>query len=99
MTVTKEQIAQIRAERTKQLILMAIDAIKTGNYSILSLAGRYANASELDSGKLYHAVVDNRMAICGQEPGRHSAGWSDYVPPSQTVTCPRCLKKLNKEPK
>jgi len=36
------------------------------------------------------------VALCGAKPGRKSVGW-DY---SETVvTCEKCLKKINKEPK
>jgi hypothetical protein len=67
----------------------------------LSMAGRCANGSERDHGKLMHAVPaenhgNGRMgkAVCGAQPGKRSAGWSDPIE-GRVPTCPRCLKKLN----
>lgn len=57
------------------------------------LAGRCANGAERDRGVIYHAVERGQWAaLCGREPGRTSAGWSDWK--GSAVTCPRCLKKL-----
>jgi len=69
---------------------------KYRGYQVLMLAGRCANGSELDSGIRWHAVVDGK-ALCGAIPGRRSVGWSSYTKLHQEVTCPRCLKKINKK--
>jgi len=67
-------------------------------YEVLMLAGRCANGSELDSGTRWHAVPKGKYtAVCGATYGRRSAGWSSYIKLHQPVTCPRCLKKLNKK--
>ena len=69
-------------------------------YEISALAGRCANGAERDSGTRFHALMldDNNnasyKALCGQAPGKRSAGWSSWSPPDRVVTCPRCLKKL-----
>jgi len=56
-------------------------------------AGRCANGSERDRGKVAHAVAPNAWrALCGTEPGRTSAGWSQWK--AEAVTCPRCARKL-----
>lgn len=74
-------------------------------YQISSLAGRCVDGAERDSGTLYHARDLRRdgagyfstfKAFCGAEPGKRSAGWSTYRPKDRQVTCPRCLKKLNR---
>jgi hypothetical protein len=43
---------------------------------------------------VYHAVTPNvRMALCTAEPG----GRSDWVePPGEAVTCPVCLRRLER---
>lgn len=70
---------------------------KERGYQVLELAGRCANGSQLDSGTLWHALRDGEYwAVCGAKPGRRSAGWSAYTKPHQPVTCPRCIKKLEK---
>ena len=69
---------------------------KARGYSVMVLAGRCANGSELDSGMRWHAVADGYAALCGAKPGRRSAGWSSWYVKGQEVTCPRCLKKLSK---
>ncbi len=57
------------------------------------MLGRCANGYERDSGRLSHAVrADNWQSLCGAEPGRRSAGWSEYA--DESVTCPRCLRKM-----
>jgi hypothetical protein len=43
---------------------------------------------------MYHAVTPHcRMALCATEPGAAS-GWAE--PPSERVTCPVCLAKLER---
>jgi len=39
-------------------------------------------------------VVINYNALCGNNPGYHSGGWSDYD--DKEITCPKCKKKLDK---
>lgn len=65
------------------------------------LAGRCANGAEADGGLLWHAVdTENKWkALCGAEPGRRSAGWAPWDPEDaegKAVTCPRCLKRMQK---
>ncbi len=70
------------------------------------LAGRCRNGAHRDSGTLYHALdtdVDIEQgplfgkAVCGAEPGRTAYGWAEAHKPEQSVTCPRCLKKLERK--
>ncbi len=43
---------------------------------------------------VYHAVTPNcRIALCSDEPGA-SSGWAE--PPAPEVTCPACLKRLER---
>lgn len=66
-------------------------------YEVLQLAGRCANGFQLDGGTRWHAVrKDEYRAVCGATYGRRSVGWSSYIKLHQPVTCPRCLKKLEK---
>jgi len=70
---------------------------KERGYQVQMLAGRCANGSERDSGTRWHALREGEYkAICGATYGRRSAGWSSYIQLHQPVTCPRCLKKLQK---
>jgi hypothetical protein len=70
-----------------------LQEIKQG-YQAMVLLGRLANGFEMDHGIRIHAVkLDSRRALCGAEPGRRSVGWNREVKP---VTCPRCMKKLEK---
>ena len=65
-------------------------------YRVSSLAGRCANGAERDHGTRYHAVrTGEYKAVCGAEPGRRSVGWCDWGYGGE-VTCPRCLKRLEK---
>lgn len=77
---------------------------KARGYESRSLTGRCANGAERDSGTLYHALplpgspmyIEGKgyRAVCGAEPGRRSVGWGwDNV---NNVTCPRCLRRLEK---
>lgn len=61
--------------------------------------GRLANAMELGHGVKVHAIEPGRTAaycrgkaLCGAEPGKRSAGWSQVEP--FPISCPKCLKKL-----
>ena len=61
----------------------------------MEMLGRLANGAELDHGRRVHAVPNgSRRAMCNAEPGRRSVGWTRSD--SDTVTCPRCIKKLEK---
>ena len=76
-----------------------LGAIERG-YQISALAGRCANGAERDKGFRFHARMLNEnqipdyRAICGYQPGRRSAGWSDWRPVGREVTCPRCAKRV-----
>lgn len=59
------------------------------------LMGRCANGFESDHGSLVHVVNDQWRSICGYKPGRRSAGWA-FDNDLLTVTCPKCLSKINK---
>ena len=71
-------------------------------YEALTLTGRCANGAEGGHGILYHAVPmqgsplyvlgKGGRALCGAEPGRRSAGWSEWK--GREVTCARCAKRL-----
>ena len=56
-----------------------------------------------NKGIRYHAVETGEYpdafntwtkALCGYKPGKRSNGWSSYI--HSEVTCPKCLKKLEK---
>lgn len=65
-------------------------------YRITRLTGRCANGAERDGGTRYHAIpLGKYKALCGAEPGRRSVGWSVYR--GNKVTCPRCLRILQKQ--
>lgn len=65
------------------------------NFAILRKAGKLANGWESGKGTIWHAVpVDNHgtlPALCGAVPAISWAGSAD------AVTCPRCLRKLEKD--
>lgn len=65
---------------------------------VARLAGRCANGAERDGGRKYHALEgysEFGKAMCGAEPGRTSGGWATPYGDSK-VTCPKCLRKLEK---
>jgi hypothetical protein len=70
---------------------------KVRGYGIRVKAGRCANGFELDHGRVNHAVPNGSYkALCGTQPGRRSVGWNYPFPRlDATVTCPKCLKKLD----
>lgn len=73
------------------------DVTKSLSQPFLALRkiGRCANGAERGQGFIYHAVEKNAWsALCGDKPGRQSAGWNHEPDPNQEVTCKRCLKKL-----
>lgn len=64
-------------------------------YEVLSMTGRCANGAQRDSGTRYHAVrFGEYKAVCGTTHGRRSR-WSEYH--GDAVTCPRCIKKLERK--
>ena len=66
--------------------------------NILQMMGSCRDGFERNSGRLWHAVPDDCWkAVCGAEPGRRSAGWSNRI--GSEVTCTRCARRLLKEPK
>lgn len=70
---------------------------KERGYSVRQLAGRCANGFEGGHGIKWHAVPnDDYKAICGATYGRRSAGWSSYQIIGQSVTCPKCIKRLER---
>ena len=65
-----------------------------GKYRITHLAGRARSGGD-SVGKVTHLVESFYWkALCGKEPGRRSAGWSEYN--DNELTCPRCITKLQK---
>lgn len=68
-------------------------------YTPKHMTGRCRSGGD-NTGVVAHAVPAGQWAaLCGKEPGRLSAGWSEYI--DDAVTCPRCLRKIEKmkEPK
>lgn len=67
-------------------------------------SGRCANGFERDQGRVVHGllVTETQMrsgaywlpALCGSRTGKRSAGWCDRK--DLAVTCPKCLKKMEK---
>jgi len=62
---------------------------------IKQLAGRLSNECQSDLGKLWHWLVDGK-SICGVSHGKRSAGWVPFYGQGDSVTCPKCLKKITK---
>lgn len=65
------------------------------------LAGRCADGRELGQGVRVHAVSGvlrddynelHGTALCGQQPGRRSVGWT-VLPRTAEVNCPRCCAR------
>jgi hypothetical protein len=71
---------------------------KERGYRAMIKTGRCANGSELDHGRIAHAVkFGSNKALCGTQPGRRSVGWSYPYPRDHVaITCPKCLKKLDR---
>lgn len=68
------------------------------DFSILYLSGRCVNGAERDSGTKFHVVSNiSGKALCGIKPGKRSAGWLDAWQLPQQITCPKCLRKSQKE--
>lgn len=70
----------------------------------MAKAGPLRNGYERGKGSIFHAVpervggqwvpiYDAVPALCGQAP---AIMWSSWRPQGQEVTCPRCLKKLER---
>lgn len=67
------------------------------SYEFRYMLGRCSNGAERDKGRIIHAlpITNGRYAwkaLCGKEPGRTSAGWTEY--PQDKPDCPRCLKLM-----
>ena len=63
------------------------------------LLGRLADGRERGAGYACHSVPEAEAAfgraLCGRTPGgKRSNGWTDHG--AARVTCPRCLRKLDK---
>lgn len=62
--------------------------------------GRCLTGYERDGGTLAHAVFGEHSAnsyvkaACGTRPGLRGNGWATW--PSEQVTCPRCVARLEK---
>lgn len=60
-------------------------------------AGPLRNGAERGHGSVFHAVPvdghDLTPSLCGQRP---AIMWSSWRRDGQQITCPRCLKKLNR---
>ena len=82
----KNQDFQLCAEGGAQ------DAIKAGRFRFTHLAGRCRSGNDT-TGKVVHALVDG-IALCGKQPGRRSAGWSEYN--DRFLTCEKCKEKFDK---
>jgi len=57
------------------------------SYRITHLAGRCRSGSDR-AGQVCHAVDRTGNALCGVQPGRTSAGWSEYD--DKEITCLLC---------
>lgn len=69
------------------------DALR--GYGARQLLGRLRNGAARDHGILNHAVKNNEWkAVCGAKPGRCSVGWVRPYDDKESITCPRCLKRL-----
>lgn len=63
-------------------------------YRALEKAGRRSSGHNGDHGKIAHAVPHAKWAaLCGTTP-TGAGDWSSYESPD--VTCPKCLKRLEK---
>lgn len=63
-------------------------------YRILEKTGRRGSGHNGDHGKIAHAVpYAEWAALCGTTP-TGAGDWSSYESP--TVTCPKCLKRMEK---
>lgn len=58
------------------------------------LQGRNWNGASRDAGVRIHAI--SKSALCGAKPGRLSGGWTVLWEDDVEVSCPRCVKKLEK---
>lgn len=72
---------------------------KINKYEPRMLLGRLSNGCESDHGKKIHACEPGKTAaycrgkaLCGAEPGKRSAGWSDIE--NSPVNCSKCLKNM-----
>jgi hypothetical protein len=64
-------------------------------YEVMAMLGRLADGFQSDHGTRYHAVkFGSQRAMCGAQPGKRSVGWSEYH--GKDVTCPRCIKKVQR---
>jgi len=90
------------ADLNKNELCPACQIDKDRGYTVSTKAGRCANGAERDHGALFHARMLNEygaewVPVCGKAPGKRSGGWSEWRPQAdQPVTCPQCLKKLER---
>lgn len=70
---------------------------RRADYVPLTLAGSCRSGSD-NTGRIVHAVEGGHAwsALCGKQPRGRSAGWSSW--PSEAVTCPKCLARLEELP-
>lgn len=94
--LTPERLAEIHAQQKAEFERARLAAIQNKSYDIYQLPGRCANGSQLDAGVLWHAVINGYRAVCGQTYGRRSPGWSSWQPENVQVTCPRCLRIIER---
>lgn len=79
------------------MISPALDRAIATDFSIMALAGRCANGSELDHGSLFHVVnLKTGRALCTARPGRRSVGWVDPWNRPQQISCMRCFLRAQK---
>lgn len=69
------------------------------NYEARMMLGRLTDGFQRDHGTRVHACIPGNTAaycrgkaVCGYEPGKRSAGWSDIE--DRPIDCPKCLKKI-----
>lgn len=66
---------------------MATNTVKL-TFRITHLAGQCRSGSD-SRGYVTHLVIGWKAA-CGKEPGKRSAGWSEYN--DHEITCPKCKR-------
>ena len=101
--ITRKSLNQERPNPYGNDVLNLYDKIesvisldKEKAYTTMVLAGSCKNGFERDHGSYNHAVSANNVSLCGRKPGRLSVGWVEPYEGVGVVTCPKCLKQIEK---
>lgn len=90
-----EAAAELSGDGSERAVVAVHNQGEAPEIEFARLAGRCADGAERDSGTLWHAIeAGESVALCGAEPGRQSAGWSEHL--GTEATCKRCLSKLRR---